>query len=267
VRQAAVPCVYWDITTFQAIELEDFLMKKLIFCVIIAMAMMLSACAARVVRGSGNVISETRNVRSFERIDVCCGMELILSQANQESLEIEAEDNIIAEIKARVVGDTLEIGYIEQYPETAYWPTKPIRLYLSAEKIREIEISGGGELDAFDIETDSFDLHLSGGSDAEIDALNVDDFDLDVSGGGDVKVSGQVIEQRIDLSGGSCYEASEFESEEAVINVSGGSNAEIWATETVDINASGGSTVTYYGQPILNSNTSGGSNVKSLGSR
>ncbi len=242
-------------------------MKKLIMVVTIAMAMMLSACAARVVRGSGNVVRETRDVRGFEQIDICCGMELILSQASQESLEIEAEDNIIAEIETRVVGDTLEVGYIEQYPETAYWPTKPIRLFLSVEVVREIDISGGGELDAFEIETDSFDLHLSGGSDAEIDALNVDDFDLDVSGGGDVKVSGQVNEQRIELSGGSSYEASELVSEQAVINVSGGGNAEIWVTDSLDVNASGGSSVSYYGQPIVNSNSSGGSSVISLGSK
>ncbi len=242
-------------------------MKKLVLFGIAMLTVTLSACAARIVRGSGDVVSEVRDVSGFDEVDVCCGMELILSQGDAESLEIEAEDNILEEIETRVVGDELRIGFRDQYPETAYRPTRPIRIYLTTPEIRGVEISGGGELDAFEIETDRFDLHLSGGSDAEIDSLIAERFDLHISGGGDAVVSGQVDEQNLDLSGGSSYAGDDLESNATDVNVSGGGDVEVWTTETLDVNASGGSQVAYYGSPTVDSNTSGGSNVRSLGSK
>ncbi|MBC8503922.1 MAG: DUF2807 domain-containing protein [Anaerolineales bacterium] len=242
-------------------------MKKNILVAILSLTLILSACAARIVRGSGDVVSEMRDVSGFDEVDVCCGMELILSQGDEISLEIEAEDNILAEIESRVVGDSLRIEYRDQYPETGYRPTRPIRIYLTIAEIRAVEISGGGELDAFTIETDSLDLRLSGGSEAEIDSLIAEEFNLHISGGGDASVSGQVVEQNIHLSGGSSYEAGNLESSEAGLDVSGGGDAEVWVTDKLVVNASGGSSISYYGELQLTSNTSGGSTVKSLGSK
>lgn len=240
-------------------------MKKLFIPIIIIFAVMLSACAANTVRGSGKLVSETRNVGNFENVDICCGMELYLEQGSSPSLEIEAEDNILAEIVSNVVADTLRIEFRNQYPNTAYLPTRPIRVYLQMTDIAGIEISGGGELVAQPIETEHLDLHLSGGSNAEIDELVADTLDVNVSGGGDIKISGEVAEQRVDSSGGSSFDAEDLQSEQVTINISGGGNGRLWVGESLRVSASGGSNVRYYGDAVVQSDVSGGSKVVSLG--
>jgi hypothetical protein len=40
------------------------------------------------VRGSGKVATETRQVSGFNEISVCCGMQLLLTQGQEESLEL-----------------------------------------------------------------------------------------------------------------------------------------------------------------------------------
>jgi len=192
-------------------------------------------------------------------------MELYLEQGKSESLEIEAEDNILAEITSQVVAGTLRIEYKEQYPDTAYLPTRPIRVYLTMVDIEGIEISGGGELSADSLKSDSLHLRLSGGSDAQIDDLKAGTLTVDVSGGGDIEVAGQVAEQFVDASGGSSYDAENLESDDTTLTLSGGGDARIWVQDTLWVDASGGSQVRYYGSPKVQSDVSGGSELKSLG--
>src|SRR3990172_801597 len=74
----------------------------------------ISACtlaAGYLIRGSGRVATETRQASGFDEIEGCCGMQLILSQGETESLEIEAEDNILPEIVSEVIGSRLSVRF------------------------------------------------------------------------------------------------------------------------------------------------------------
>lgn len=240
-------------------------MKKFLILFTIIFALLLSSCAARVVRGSGDVVSEVRDVQGFDQVDVCCGMELYLSQGSSESLEIEAEDNILPELVSSVHGGVLEIGFRDQYPEAVYLTSKPIRVYVTMIEVTGIEVSGGGDLFAETIDAGELVVRLSGGSDAQIDQLSADNLEIDVTGGGDVEIAGQVIEQQLFSSGGSSYTADELESDQAVMYVSGGGHATVWVNEKLSVDASGGSKIAYYGEPRLTSESSGGSSLNSLG--
>ena len=84
--------------------------KKMLLPLVLIM-FLLSACNA--VRGSGDVVTETRAVSGFDQVSLSGQGELIVTQGDQESLEIEAEDNIIAVIETEVRGNTLYIGIKE----------------------------------------------------------------------------------------------------------------------------------------------------------
>ena len=258
-------------------------------------------------RGSGKIITQTREVSKFERVDVCCGMELYLTQGSHESLEIKADDNLLDEIRTDVVNGTLEIRY-RTSSNVNYWPTEPVRLYLSAVVVRQVSISGGGEFEVDTLKTDRFDLDLSGGSDANIGNLSADQITINVSGGGDItadqlvadrldvdlsggsdaeirdltadiftlnnsgggtaSVGGSVNDQKIDLSGGSNFQGDDLESQSTTISCSGGGNSKIWVTETLEVDLSGGSDLHYYGSPaVIDQNLSGDSKLESLGER
>ena len=74
----------------------------------------LTACGLPVryteVRGSGNVITESRTVAGFNAVELNGIGTLIIEQSDRESLEITAEDNLMRHIKSVVSGSRLQLG-------------------------------------------------------------------------------------------------------------------------------------------------------------
>src|SRR3990170_5909134 len=67
------------------------------------------------VRGSGNVVTEERDVSDFHKIHLSGIGNLIITQGEEESLTIEADDNIMPLISADVSGERLTISFKRGY--------------------------------------------------------------------------------------------------------------------------------------------------------
>jgi hypothetical protein len=272
--------------------------------------LLISSCSlvtGNVIRGSGRVASESRPVSGFDEIEVCCGMQLVLSQGQSESLEIEAEDNILPEIVSEVIGNRLSLQFDNPGGTKSYRLTRPVRVSVSSIEIRSLGVSGGGSLEAGPIESDRVSLELSGGSRAEMESLAADSLEVGISGGGrysaqelqvnhlsldlsggstasilalqserlelavtgggNVEVAGSVNEQSVSLSGGGDYLAEDLESQETDIRMTGGGQAIVWVNETLVADLSGGARLDYYGRPQVTQQLSGGSRLESRGDR
>lgn len=286
-------------------------MSKQIMLVLTLILVASMACSIQLsqstLTGSGDIARENREVSGFDQVDICCGMQLFLTQGDREDLEIEADDNLLPEIVTRVSGDRLIIEFKDQGGRTNYRPSQPVRCTLTVKDIRriessgggyveseavdtdrltldlsgggdaqfgsvsaqtfEVDISGGGEITADTLRADRARFSLSGGSDATIDELIADDLRLESSGSGDVAIAGRVTEQNADISGGGSYRAEDLESQIAAIEISGGGNGTVWVTDSLEANLSGGSDLSYYGNPQIFESLSGDSELNSLGER
>ena len=287
-------------------------MDKRWIITIIPAILLSSACLVvsglgKVVRGSGHITSETRTASGFDRVSVCCGMQLMLTQGETETLEIEADDNLLPEIVTEVQAGELTIRYLDTNGQTQYLPSQPVRVRVSAidihgldisgggsleaEKIEtgdldivlsggsraktgtitadrlKVEVSGGGDFSAQDLQLTALDLDLSGGSAATVDTMKAESFKLGSSGGGEITAAGSVTTQDIQLSGGSSFEAGDLKSDTVRINMSGGGEAFLWANQALDADLSGGAQVDYYGRPLITEELSGGSKLVSQGER
>jgi hypothetical protein len=282
------------------------------FYLAIPPALLITACglvpsSADVIRGSGRVLTESRQVSGFDEIDVCCGMQLILSQGQAESLIIEAEDNILPEIVNEVSTGRLRVHFDNPSGRKSYRLTRPVRVTVSVIEIHnlvisgggrleagpvesdrlslevsggsraeleqlaaeslEVEITGGGRFSAQDLQTGRFVLDLSGGSNASIRSFSGERIELDATGGGDVEVAGIVTQQLVSLSGGVDYQAGDLESEETDLRMDGGGRATVWTHQTLSADLSGGARLDYYGRPQVSQHLSGGSELVSRGDR
>lgn len=200
-----------------------------------------SACG-EVVDGSGTIETRTIEATDFTRITVCCGYNVTLTLGADEGVEITGDDNIIADIVAERSGSTLNLEYGDA--GVSYRPTQAIQIAITAEQIRSFASSGGSKLHAAEIYADDFVLVMSGGGTANIDG-------------------GEVTSQDVALSGGSVYKAANLKSARADLDMSGGSMAAVWATESLDVAASGGSQIQYKGDPATTDfQLSGGSTVE-----
>lgn len=217
----------------------------------------------RSVRGSGEVVTEERDVREFRKVILSGIGQLKIETGETQDLRIEAEDNLLEYIETEVSGDTLTIGISER---TNLRPTEPINYYLTVTELDTIEVSGAGSIDAPDLEADRFSVSLSGAGGIEINSLVADRLDVVISGLGNLTINGgEVSEQRIEISGSGNYNAREMGSLEADINLSGLGNATVWVTQFLNVEISGAGSVNYVGTPRISSDVSGLGSLKKIG--
>ena len=62
-------------------------------------------------KGSGNMVTQTREVSGFDKISVEYPARVTISQGGTETLTVEAEDNILPGLKTDVKGSELRIYY------------------------------------------------------------------------------------------------------------------------------------------------------------
>ncbi|MGB0388287.1 MAG: head GIN domain-containing protein [Ardenticatenaceae bacterium] len=276
-------------------------MKHSIFFIMTLIALLLAACGGE--GGSGNLITEDREVSGFERVELAGEGELTLTQGGTESLTIEAEDNVMPQIKSEVRNGTLVIGL-----DSGWWdrvePTKPIKFDLTVKDLAGLSLSGSGSINSANLNTEDMDLTVSGSGRVQIANLATEDMDLtlsgsgrievanlaakdllldlsgsgqvaigtlsaekvegDLGGSGKVELAGLVSEQKITVSGSANYRAAELESQEVEVEVSGAGEVAIWATESLDVEINGSGEVDYVGAPTLTQDISGSGRVTRL---
>ena len=216
----------------------------------------------RGVSGSGEVVVVDRPVSSFDSIDFSGVGQMIIEIGEEESLRIEAEDNIIKYIETEVRGDTLTIG---MRPRINLRPTEPIIYYATVVSLEEISVSGAGNVDAPGLAAARFRVHISGAGDVDIDGLEADELDVTISGLGNLSIfDGQVNTQDVDISGSGSHEARQLTSAYADISLSGLGSAAVWVTERLDVDISGAGSVRYAGDPSVSSNVSGLGSIKQI---
>ena len=238
-------------------------MNRRILLAIALVVLLASSCTV----GSREVVTDTRNVRDFDRV-VFEGLgELTITQGVSESLTIEAESNVMGRITTEVKGGTLRIGMRSGLFGVSVVPTKPIRYDLTMKDIRAFDLSGLGSLYAGEIAVDRLDLDMSGGGKILIRSLNADLLVLELSGLGACELSGQVRRQEVILAGGGDYDAADLESEKAEVTLTGLGKATVWATDTLDVTITGAGGVEYYGDPTVAQDVTGLGRVRSLGPR
>ena len=241
--------------------------RKTILLTVLIIPLFVSACFFSVIRGSGKVITESRKVSDFDKVVLSGVGTLYITQGDEESLEIEAEDNLMPYIVSKVRGNTLTIGFEDDKWTQAIQPTEPLKFFLTLKDLSKVELSGAGRVVVEDIETDELRIISSGAGDIEIDNLSAKKLTVTLSGAGNCEIGGQVADQSIVISGAGNYSAEYLETESTSIQVSGMGSSRVWATKDLKIEISGAGSVKYYGSPHITQEISGAGNIKSLGDR
>jgi len=213
-----------------------------------------------VIKGSGDIISEERDVSGFNEIHFSGMGDLIIEQGDIEALTIEADDNIIDLIETEVSGEQLEIGLRRGINIV---PTTRIKMYLTVKDLDRISLSGLGDIDCSSFKTDELRFSISGSGNVDFN-IEADSLETEVSGLGDIYLKGKAGSHEIDISGSGKYDAKELESNDCRIKVSGLGSATVNVSDNLDIDISGAGNVYYVGQPSITQHISGLGKIRSL---
>lgn len=248
--------------------------------------------------GNGNIVESERHVSDFSKLSVSHGIDVEITQGNSNSLKIVADENLQEKIITKVEGDELQI-----YVDGNIFKTKKMTALVTVKKLNSIKASSGSDVESknqlicddlnlrcksgsdieLSFEAKSLSCELTSGSDAEFDAqvkesvfisaehgsdveakLTAQSIECMAKHGSDLDLSGKTIKLKVEASGGSDVSASGLMTEDCILVVSGGSDAEVHATNSIDIQASSASDVYYAGNPTKrNVHASSGADVHS----
>jgi hypothetical protein len=231
--------------------------------VLVVLVLVGQGCDIKVVRGSGAVIEEEREVNDFDSVLLTGMGNVYVELGDEETLTIEAEDNLLKHLKSKVKGRTLEIGTDDN---VNLHPQEPINFYLTVKELDSVEISGSGDVRLPEWLAGSFSIAISGSGDVRIDSLNANWLDVEISGSGHADISGgQVEKQNIEISGSGDYRARDLECSRAEVRVSGSGEATVWALDELEIDISGSGDVYYVGDPHVEKEVSGSGDIERIG--
>jgi hypothetical protein len=214
------------------------------------------------VRGSGDVVSETREIGDVTEVDLQSFGSVHIELGEQVSLRIEAEDNLLRYIETDTSGGRLEIKHRRG---TRLMNTMPIDYYLTVRDLDGITVSGAGNVDAPDLRTERLAIRLSGAGNVQIESLQADALDATISGAGGLSIGGGAVDgQEVVITGAGDYRARELESREATVRLSGLGSATVYARERLDVTISGAGSVQYRGDPEVEQQVSGVGGVRRI---
>ena len=223
------------------------LFSKLITAAAIALA--LTSCNTAInfeksITGSGNVVSVNRNVASFDKIRVNQGLECEVIQSNEQQVTVEADDNLVNDIKTSVENGTLVIS--TDYNN--YINVSSKKVIVRVPKLVGLETNSGASLRTVNTLTGN-DMIVKSSSGSSLEAeIEADNVTLESSSGSEQTVRGKALKLNTASSSGSHIDADELTANEVFAQSSSGSSSSVKAVLLLDAKASSGSSINYSGQ-------------------
>jgi hypothetical protein len=213
--------------------------------------------------GSGNVITQTRDVSDFHAIEVDYPAKVFIEQDDTESVVIKAEDNLLPNLKTEVENGTLKIFY-KKTDEKHVTPTEGVTINITVKDLDEVTYLSAGEIAIESLKTDTLDISLSGAGNVEIKDIEVKDLTANISGAGGMTASGTNYNLDLNISGFGGFDGTELHGKTATVNLSGLGSATVWVDDELDVVISGIGSVHYYGSPVLTKQINGIGTVNQL---
>lgn len=204
--------------------------------------------------------AEKRDVKGFHGISVSAGIDLYLSQGNEEAVAVSASDaNYRDKIRTEVKDGVLDI-YIDKNGDHWGWGDHKLKAYVSFRDLDILKASGGSDVYAADgIKGGKLKIELAGGSDLKGKVDISGDLVITQSGGSDVDISGTVSSLSVHATGGSDMNGYGLSTQVCNVMASGGSDVHITVSKELNVTASGGSDVFYKGTAVVKELNAGGS--------
>jgi Putative auto-transporter adhesin, head GIN domain len=216
--------------------------------------------------GSGKVLTETREVSDFQAVDVDYPALVLIKQGATESLELEAEDNLLPGLKTQVRDGVLEIFYKTENGKHVN-PTEPVRITIVVKDLSEAQLTSAGELSIEKLKTNSLDVSLSGAGELKLNDIVVKALSVSLSGAGSMTASGTADDLDMNISGFGDFKGKDLHTKKANVDISGAGSATVWVDDDLSAEISGAGSISYYGSASVTRQISGVGGVNHLGSK
>lgn len=189
-------------------------------------------------------VDEIRTYEAFTALDVSDNIEVELTSDSVKQLVVSAPEKVMSQIKTEVRDGRLRI-YTDKF-----LINYPAKVTVSVDSLYELEASGASKIRTLaNLKTTWFKMDLSGASQAKLDIDVSGKTDVELSGASTAELNGTGNYIEVDANGASKLKAEQFKTKNAIVESSGASHVEVYATESVDAEATGAGEIDIAGSP------------------
>ena len=217
-------------------------------------------------RGSGNVISQTREVSDFDALSISYPAEVSIKQGSAESLKIEAEDNLLPNLKTQVRNGTLEIFYKRENGKHVN-PTRTVKISVVVKDLKNVDFTSAGNLVIDNLKGGDLDVSLSGAGDIKLNQVALKGLSVSLSGAGSMTASGTADNLDMGISGFGDFKGADLHAKDARVNISGAGSATTWVDDNLEAEISGAGSISYYGSASVTKQVSGVGGINHIGNK
>ncbi len=219
------------------IPVRPLLTLKLAFLASLAFLMLLmSGCHWVGVRGNGHVVTETRQVGNFSRLEAD-GAFTINWTNGPAKLSITTDENLFEYIRTNLSEDRLHLEWIKPLKGT-----HGIRVDVSSPSLSHATLNGAVKLTATNLAGPEFYLAGNGATRASL--------------------TGNVNAMSGELNGASKLDAEGLTARAMELSISGAGKADVNVSDALKVSISGAGKVTYAGNPKVSRDISGAGSVR-----
>jgi hypothetical protein len=252
-----------------------------IFTFLLLVSFSLSSCLDMFtsgVEGSGIVSKKAYNFSGFSKISIATGINAMVTIGKEESITVEADDNLLELIEVKVSGDELSVSLKKNVSNY-----KQLNVYITAKEIDGLTASSAANISVdslirteklvcrassaakinFSAKADQIEANTSSSGQINMDNLVAQTARFETSSGASISVTkGTTIDLFANASSGSRFSASGLESQNCDAQASSGSTMNVYVLKKLSADASSGGGVYYKGSPnVERMKTSSGGNV------
>ncbi|MGB5205366.1 head GIN domain-containing protein [Eudoraea sp.] len=197
----------------------------------------LASCAKDDYTGSGNTVSEFRDVNLFTKISSEGTFVVNITQGPTQSLEIIADDNIIGRVKT-----TVSDGQLKIYLDDGNYKNIYLEANITVADLNGIKNEGIGDITVFELQ-------------------NTGIMEIENKGTGNIAIAGYTDNLTIVNVGSGTINCAEFMAANVDLRIEGSGDSEVYCTESLKVNIEGSGSVYYKGSPSMIIDISGSGQV------
>ncbi|TWO32567.1 DUF2807 domain-containing protein [Seonamhaeicola sediminis] len=213
------------------------------------------------IKGNGNVITEERDLsESFSTIKAEEGLNVYLTQGNEESITVEADENL-----HDIIVTEIEDGVLKIHTKQNIGKASAKKVHVSFKNISGIISTSGSDVYSTNtVAASELTLKTTSGSDMKLD-VNTLYLNCKSTSGSDLKLSGKTKTLEAEANSGSDIKAGNLVAESSIVKASSGADITVNTSKELTAKASSGGDIRYYGDPetVIKSDNASGS-VKKL---
>lgn len=196
---------------------------------------------------AGEIVKEQRGVSDFNKISLEGHGTIMLEQGEEESIEVEAGENLMEYILTEVRGDELKISYRNTPSGLRSFSVK---YYITVKELEKIEVLGSGKVDSSTITSGEIELLIDGSGNMSM-SLDTKKLLAIIEGSGKYELVGSAEQQEVNISGSGKFLGKELEGNKGRVDIDGSGKVEINTSETLDVSIGGSGSVYYLGDPTM----------------